>query len=273
MSFPGGKIFIPAALFLFLLSCKGKEELKDYSARVEKDYLSPHTVDSVLTTERYRNYYKEEFINKWVQDRIFYNEAVKKGILESDEYKNLVAGIKEEAAISLYLKRINDDFDLSYTQDDLKNFYKENAEEFRTGDDAYVFNEIKFVSYDKAVQFRQTLMESGWDHTIKVFAGDPTIRSSAPKRFLMGNQIQPYEIYKLIVNMQENDVSILTETEPGVFAIVQLVKSYLKESIPDFEFISDLVKDRFLMQKRKILLNEIIQDLYSKYDIEIKKDK
>jgi len=267
------KIFLLVSIAVLAASCKPKEEPKGYTARVDKDYLLDRALDSVLTTERYRNYFKEEYINKWIHDRILYNEAVKRGILESDEYKKLVSDIKEEAAIALYLKKLNEGMDLSYNEDDLKNFYRDNSDEFRCGDDAFVYNEIKFVSYDKAVQFRQTLLESGWDHTMKVFSGDATIRTFASKKFGFANQIQPNEIYKIIVNMQENDVSILTETEPGVFAIVQLVKSYPKDSVPDFEYISDLVKDRLLMQKRKILTDESIQSLYSKYDIEIKKDK
>ncbi len=258
---------------LLLASCKEEKEVKDYSARVEKDYLYNSTLDSALTTEKYKNLYKEEFVNRWVHDRLLYNEAVKNGILDDEEYKKIVAAIKEEAAIALYIKKLNDEFDLSFNEDDLKDFYRESAEEFRCGDDAFVYNEIRFVSFDKAVQFRQVLMENGWDKALQVFKGDPTIRSLSPNRFLFGNQIQPFEIYKIVVNMQAGDVSILTETEPGVFTIVQLVKSFPKDSVPDFEYITDLVKDRFLMQKRKILLDEAVQKLYSKYDIEIKKDK
>lgn len=267
------KIALAIPFVLTLVSCREDKEVKDYSARVEKDYLYNSSLDSALTTEKYKNYYKEEFVNQWVHKKLLFNEAVKNGILDEDEYKKAIADIKEEAAVALYIKKLNDEFDLSYNEDDLKEFFRESAEEFRCGDDAYVYNEIRFVSYDKAIQFRQTLLESGWDHTIQVFKGDPTIRAVAPKRFLFGNQIQPFEIYKIVVNMQANDVSILTETEPGVFTIVQLVKSFQKDSVPDFEYITGLVRDRYLMQKRKQLFDEAIQNLYSKYDIEIKKDK
>lgn len=268
----GNKIlFITVAALL--AGCSKKEEPKEYSARVEKDYLYNQTLDSVLTTEKYRNYFKEEYINRWVHDRLLYNEAVKNGILDEPEYKKAVQNIKEETAIAFYLKKLNDEFDISYDEEDLKKFYDDNAEEFRCGDDAYVYNEIKFVSYDKAIQFRSTLLESGWDNTLKVFQGDPTIRYSSAHRYAFANQIQPYEIFQIITNMQEKDVSILTETEPGVFTIVQLIKGFPKDSIPDYEFIAENVKQRFIMQKRKFMVDEAIGKLYSKYDIEIKKGK
>lgn len=262
--------FVAAAL---LAGCSKKEEPKEYSARVEKDYLYNQAIDSVLTTEKYKNYFKDEYINRWIHDRLLYNEAVKSGILDEPEYKKAIEDIKEQTAIAIYLKKLNDEFDLSYDEDDLKKFYNDNAEEFRCGDDAFVYNEIKFVSYDKAIQFRSTLLESGWDNTLKVFQGDPTIRSNKANKYAFANQIQPFEIYKIITNMQEKDVSILTETEPGVFTIVQLVKGFDKDSVPDYEFIADNVKERFLMQQRKIMVDEEIGKLYSKYDIEIKKDK
>lgn len=267
----GNTVFLIAAAVL-LASCGGKEEKREYSARVEKDYLFKSTLDSVLTTEKYRNYFKDEYINKWVHDRLLYNEAVKNGILDDPGYKKVIENIKEEAAIAVYIQKLNNEFDLSFTENDLEDFYKGNAEEFRCGDDAYVFNEIKFVSYDRAVQFRTTLLETGWDNTLKVFKNDPTIRANLTKKFAFGNQIQPYEIFKIVVNMQENDVSILTETEPGVFTIVQLVKSFAKDSVPEYEYITGLVKERYLMVKRKTMIDELIQKLYSKYDIEIKKD-
>ena len=263
-------IIILAALFN---ACKEKNEVKEYSARVEKDYLYNRAIDSALITEKYKNFYKDEFVNQWVRDQLLYNEAVKEGITEDQEYKRLIENIKKEAVIAVYLNKLSEDFDLSYTEDDLKKFYKENIEEFRCGDDAYVINEIDFVSQDKALQFRNTLFESGWDNTLKVFKGDPTIRRNNNRKFLFANEIQPFAIYRVVANMQNNDVSILIESEPGVFTIVQLVKSFLKDTVPDFEYVSDLVKGRYLIKKRKALTDQIIQKLYSKYDIEIKKDK
>ena len=260
-------------LLLAVTACSKKEEVREYSARVEKDFLYTSSLDSVLTTDRYKNLYREEYINRWIHDKLLYKEAVKNGILDDAEYKNIIANIKEEAAIALYVKRLNDEFDLSYNDEDLKSFYRDNADDFKCGDDAYVYNQISFVSYDKALKFRSTLLESGWDNTVKVFTGDPTIRGLEQNKFSYANEIQPDEIYKIVVNMQENDVSILTETEPGVFTIVQLVKSFPKDSVPDFEYIQNQVKERYVMQKRKYLLNEAVQKLYSKYDIEIKKDK
>jgi len=256
-----------------LFSCREKEKEVDYAVRVENDYLNNGTIDSVLTTERFKNLFRDEYINKWIRNRVLYKEAVKKGILDDEEYKKAVADIKEEAAIAVYLKRLNEELDISFNEEDLKNFFKEKSEEFKCGDDAYVFNEISFVSYEKAVQFRATLLESSWENTFKVFKGDPTIRKSSEKKFSFANEIQPNEIYKIVVNMQENDISILTETEPGVFTIVQLIKNFPRESVPDYEYIAPQVKERYLMQKRKELIDEKIKNFYSKYDIEIKKDK
>ncbi len=269
----GKKIICFIFLTAFFYACKEKKEINEYSARVEKDYLFNSAIDSVLTTEKYKNFYKEEYINQWVQNQLLYNEALKEGITEDPEYKKLIENIKKEALIALYLARLSEDFDLSYSEDDLKKFYKDNLEEFRCGDDAFVINEIDFVSQDKALQFRSTLFETGWDNTLKVFKGDPTIRKNNNRKFLFANEIQPFAIYRVVANMQNNDISILIESEPGVFTIVQLVKNFLKDTIPDFEFVSDLVKERYLMKKRKVLTDQIIQKLYSKYDIEIKKDK
>lgn len=256
-----------------LTACKEKKETKEYSARVEKEYLFNQAIDSVLTTEKYRNFYKDEYINQWVHNQLLYNEAVKEGIPEDPEYKKLIEDIKKEAVIAVYLNKLNEEFDLSYTEDELKDYYNDNLEEFRCGDDAYVINEIDFVSQEKALQFRATIFETGWDNALKVFKGDPTIRKSVSRKFLFANEIQPFAVYRAVANMQNNDISILIETEPGVLTIVQLVKSFLKDSVPEYEFVGSLVKERFLMKKRKILIDQLVEKLYSKYDIEIKKDK
>ena len=90
MNFNKKEILLIIVFAAVITTCKEKKETKEYSARVEKEYLFNQTIDSVLTTEKYRNFYKDEYINQWVHNQLLYNEAVKEGITEDPEYKKSV---------------------------------------------------------------------------------------------------------------------------------------------------------------------------------------
>ena len=83
--------------------------------------------------------------------------------------------------------------------------------------------------------------------------------------------IYPSQLSRIIKDFYPEEISIVISEKPGYYSVVQLMDKYGKESIPPFEIIKSEVEKRFIAEKKQILVEEFLKDLYSKNEIEIKK--
>jgi hypothetical protein len=56
----------------------------------------------------------------------------------------------------------------------------------------------------------------------------------------------------------------------GNYFIVQLLRKFDKDSIPPYEIIEGLIRDRYMALKKEQFIKDYVKDLYSKNDIEVK---
>lgn len=258
-------------LFAAILSGCGKDDPdRKYIARVDNAYLTEKDLNAELDTSNIQTGRKNEFIRNWVETEVYYQEAIKENITEDEEFKQLLTKARKELAKSFLIKKIYSETVFDYNQQDLENYYLSQKEEFRVFNETYLYNMIVFNEEDKAVLFRNTLVESDWNKTSNVFRGDPSIIKEQTGILKSDYKIQPYTLYLMLQNLMPDEVSIILNMEPSDFTIVQLIKKYEKNEIPEFEVIRDDVEQKYLMEKRKEFLRNYQKEIYSNYKIEIK---
>ncbi len=260
------------ALFIISLffGCTEKEIEKDYVARVKDEYLTLDDIARAIDTSRAEKSYIVEYINNWVLREMFFQEAIKKNIVTEDEYLRIVQSSQKELANALLLKKIFLDGQYTFETTELEAYYNSKKNEFNLLNDAVLINSISFFDEDRAIQFRSTLLESDWNKTSLAFRGDTTIITEKPNLLLLEYEINPANLLRLIRELLPNEVSIVIETEPNTFTVVQIVEKYIKGEIPPFNAIRTEIEKRYLAEKHESLIKEYILSLKSKYDIEIK---
>lgn len=261
--------------FLFLLlasvSCSKQEKEPKEIARVGGTILNEEELSSALNDYQYRAKVREEFITNWIEQEVLYQKAVDEGITEDKEYNSIIERSKKELAAALLIKKVLDENIQEPALDDLKNFYEKYKEDFRLQDDTYSYNFVQFNNYEKAVQFRSILVASDWDKAINAFRSDVSLLNSTRREFIPGYKLQPVTLQKIMSVLFPNEASIVLETEPMKFTVVQLLEKINKDDVPSFEAAKEAVKERYSAFKNKEFIRQYIDQLIADHNIEIKR--
>lgn len=260
------------SLFFLLVSCEDKPEEKDYVARVNDNVMSKAELLELAGDETLSNKHEVELIRNWVEDEIFYQEAEALKLLESKRYRQLMEDAEREIASVLIKENYFSTLDISYSETDLVEYYEKYKSDLRVNDDAYVFNLASFPDENSAIQFRRNNLGNEWASISSFRENYPRALEYIRDEFAYKHEIYPLAILRTLSSQLPGEVSIVLNLEPGKHTIVQLVKKIARGVIPEFENVRNLVRIRYLALKRRESFNQYFQDLYSKYNIEIKKE-
>lgn len=261
-------VFLTAAVIL-TNGCGKEKSGKNFVARVDNSVLSAQDISKDIDTSGLQPSHKNEYIRNWIETELFYQEAVDEGILKDDDFKRIAEKSKKELAKAFLLKKILESNAIDLKSEESEGFYNLHKEEFRLSHDSYLYNEIVFNDESKAILFRSTLMESDWERATNVFGKDKSILSEKSYIFESDYLLQPNEQYLVLQELEPNEVSIVIDREPNRFVVVQLIKKYRPNEIPEYAAVKKLAAERLQMRKRELLLHEYLKKLYSKHKIEL----
>lgn len=259
-------------LALLTVGCKEEEKPEAYVAQVGGEVLTESRLEEELAEVENSAMYREEYIRNWIESEMLYQEAVDEGILDSDEYRKITAGSEKRLAAAIYVKKYFEESPVKYFEADLEEYYNNKPEDFLTPSSGVVLNLISFEDIERAVLFRSKAVNDGWLSAVQTFGSDNNVSRQYGKRLLYDYQLQPQNLKRVINNLAENEVSIVVETEPQLFTIVQVVGRIKRNEVPPYEFVKNEVKKRYMLFKQRELFKEHLNKLYSNYDVEISKE-
>lgn len=261
------------ALFMpFILSCEKEKVAEDYVAKVNDVILSENELEDALDSKFHDKKYKDEYIRQWVETELLYQEAVENDITDEPEYKSVLEQSRKQLAVSFLLKEYYKDWEADYGVKELKSYFNKYINDFKIFDDAYVLNIADFNDESRAILFRYTLIESDWNSALSVFHNDESILDTKSNQLYYRYQIRPIMLYRAIKNLLPSETSIVLQTEPGIFTVVQLVTSLEKNSFPNYEYVEGLVKERYEVTLKTELYRNFIEELFVKHNVKFKKD-
>ena len=257
-------------LFSFgVVGCSKEEKSDKYVAKVNKSVLTEDQVRMGLSEEQNKGKYRSEFINSWIQNEILFQEAEKEGITNDKEFYAILERSKKELAAAFLIKKILADNNVDVNDEEVQKYYDDSKDNFKLNDDAYRLNIVHFNNFDKAVLFRNKLIETDWGRALSSFQKEPAITGSESAVLRYKYQLQPINLLKQLSDMQPNEVSTVIETGQSDYAVVQLTDKLNKDSIPPLEFVKDEIKNRLLVIKRREFVKNYIDKLVSDHNLEI----
>lgn len=258
-----------AVLFVILVftGCEQKETPKVIVAKVGDRVLTEDQLDSLLSFSENKNKYENEVVRNWVESEILFSEAQDKGILQRKDYLQLVDNSNKKLANSIFISDLLREHQITVDDEILKLYYNQNKNELEITDNAFVFNRVVFSEEDKAIQFRSKLIESDWASCISIFEADTSLVLIVTNKYQYEYELPSQKVQVVLQNLNEGETSIIFESEPENFSIVQLVKNFEAYSVPDFEYVKELVKTRYLASQQLKFYNEQMQELFTKYDV------
>jgi hypothetical protein len=255
---------------VLIAGCQESSDKTDYVARVNDSYLSGSDLVGILDSSNVDDDFKAEVIRNWILKELLYQEAFSEGILKERDFKRILEKSKKELAGSLLLKNFSSNVTLDYQPQEVEEYYNHNKREFSFGSNSFKLNIATFSNQNNAVQFRSLLLISGWDEARTKYSNDPTLLKVSNGIVLSQQDIYPQKLARIVNGLHPLEISIVISDDAGYHTVAQVLNNFSKGTIPPFDIIKESVEERFIANKKKQLLDNYINELYSKSDIEIK---
>lgn len=263
---------------LFLLSivlasagCSKETNKKDFVARVNDSYLTREEFASLADTTTLNSDQKVQLIKNWIYDELLYQQAEKNGIVKSDEYQKIIVSSRKKLAAAIMLEQYSEDEKVDFADDELLAYYELNKDYFKNFADSYLINKVTFVDEDKAIKFRYAAINGNWETAVNFFTNDSSIRKSTLYELVEENNIYPYQLSRIIKDFYPLEISIVISEKAGYYSVTQLVRTFPAGTVLPFEVIKEVVKKRFISEKKTELIKKYLKELYSQNEIEIRK--
>ena len=260
-------LIIIAAVFA---GCGKQKPKKNFVARVNNTYLTEEQLAKMIDSKSASDLYRSEVIRNWINRELLYQTAKSEGIPKDSDYREIIARTEKELAASMLVQKYYNKEKTNYDPNDVKEYYKQHQNEFKRFYDSYLINMINFTNEDKAIQFRNTVLESDWEKALNVFKGDSSVYSSNNKKLYYDYEIHPASLSRIVSSLNPGEISIVITNEPGHYIVVQEIQKYEAGSIPPFDVIKPQVAVRFEADRKNDLIKKYINELYSKNDIEVR---
>jgi hypothetical protein len=257
---------------LFILSACGEpEKPTSYIARVNDSYLTESDLAELTDSLSVSEKSKSSIIKNWVKQEILYQEAIKQGLADTKEFKRTIENTKRQLASAMVLDGFSASSKPVYSDKDLENFYKETQTSFRLPFNSYYFNRIDFSDRETAVKFRTELILNGWNEALNKFAKDTCLVNISNGSLIAEQDIYPVRLLRILEGLYPLEISIVIPDERGYYSVVQLLDKYSAQAIPPFEAVKQEVENRYKSALIELALENYVNDLYSKNEVEINK--
>ena len=264
------KLIITLIFAAAIFSGCGKEtQQRDFVAKVNNAYLSKEDLKTMVDSVPGSNQFQSEIIRNWVNRECLYQQAVKEGILKSNEYQKIIEDSKKELAAALMLKKFYEDKETSIDFKSLEIYFKSHTDLFRLNNDSFLLNCINFTNEDRAIQFRTAVIESNWNKAANVFKDDASL--IILDKLFDEVEIHPSGLLRIVRELDSKEISIVVNTGENNYSVVQLIEKYSKGTIPSLDIIKDKVSMMYNSNKKEMQFRDYLERLYSQNDIEIKK--
>ena len=264
-------ILILSAL-LSITACSEQKQKDDYIARVNESYLTREDFASLVDTSKLNSFQKEQIIKNWIYNELLFQEAVRDGIVEDDDFKKILKNSERQLANAMFLKDLSDSEEIDFSDQDLIEYYDNNKNYFRASTNSYLINRVYFKDEDRAIRFRELALATDWDKSIDLITEDSSLHRYERFKLIEETEIYPLQLSRIIADLNTKEISIVITEKPGYYSIVQILEKYPKETILPFESTKDLVKKRFIAEKKTEIIENYLKELYSKNEIEIKNE-
>lgn len=255
--------------FIFYFGCDKKSETKEYVARVNDSFLTEGDIqdlDSLYGNAFARN----EIIKRWIDTELLYQEAEKKGITKDENFLRVINNSRKQLAAAFLKNNILDEKLEKPSISELSEYYEKHVNEFKADEETYVYNLVIFSNEAAAIKFRNKFFELGWDKTTEIFSEDKSLIEHSNNVALYKSNIYPIKLLNMIQELNPGEISIILESSPSKFYVVQLIQMFNKGNTLPFEIVQDRVEAQLVAQRSEEIFQDYLKELYSDNEVEIK---
>jgi len=214
------------------------------------------------------------FVNEWVVSELLFQEAERRGMAESDQLRKQLEATRKRLAVEALLeKEVYGSGTDDVSADDIAGAFKKNLSSFTLREDVARVSFALFSERDAANQFRASILRgSSWDDALAAFTRDSVhgreLRAVARNQYFTQATLFPDELWKLARSLPKEEVSYAVKTAAGYYVLTVHGMRRIGEA-PEFEYVSNEVHERLLIERRRARYERLVSDLRSRHKVEV----
>jgi len=255
-----------------MAACTREAPPRQFIARVDQDVLTEEDLASRQDTLMYSPRQRNEFINEWVNTELLFQEAKARGLADNDQIRKELDDARKKLAVAALLQtEIYREANVS--EDEIVALYNGGGEAFRLREDVVNVSYAMFSDRDAANVFRSKLVRGiAWKAVVDEARQDSLLQSRLLKvvtrQFFTQSTLVPPELWRLARNLGKEEVSFAARIGTGYYVLVLHSLKKQKE-LPDLDYIRDEIRDRILIERRRIEYERFLAGLRSKHSVEL----
>ena len=265
------KIKVFVLPLLILVACSESKRPESYIAKVNDSYLTESELAEMIDSQFVSDKSKAVLVKNWVRQEILFQEAVKEGLTETEPFNRTIENTKKELAAALLLEKYASSIQQQFTEEELEFFFEENKSSFKLPFNSYLLNRSNFSDRDAAVKFRTESIVNGWKPAVNELGRSQQLLTLEDSVLVYEQNIQPVRLLRILEGLYPLEISIVIPDERGYYSVVQLLDKYTSESLPAFNAVKDEVTRRYKSALTELAIENYINDLYSKSEVELNK--
>ncbi len=261
-----------AAVLVLLQACSKQPSQKPFVARVDQEVLTEENLDDSLDSLRRTPRQRREYISEWVDNELLYQEARRRGLENNEQLRHQIEAATRKLVIGELLDR-ELYHEENVSDDEIVALYNGGGEALRLREDVVNASYALFSDRDAANSFRGRLVRgTPWNITVEEVQTDSLLKSHllriATRQYCTQSNLYPTELWRLARNLGKDEVSFAVKTDAGYYIIV--AHSVKKQGeLPDLDYIHDELRNRILIERRRMTYEKLLSELRSKHAVEV----
>ncbi len=230
-------------------------------------HFTKQQIDSVLINYKNQNKFEKEILKQWLDTELLFNEAIFDSLNYDKEFLRIFEQSKKELLAAFYLDKKIFSQKINISENEIYNFYRNKKEEFKLTEDSFIISLVAFEDKNLAYGFREYAFKNSWIQAKSKFYADCYFAKE--DSLIASNDVYATKLIQIINVLQPNEISVPFTIEDSLTYVVKYIGKLNKFEVPDYKYVKNDIKKRVYTHKLKRLYKNLMQSIYTKYNIEI----
>jgi hypothetical protein len=257
--------------------CSGEKGQKPFIARVGTSELAEE--DLVRDSVAGRAHPTQQAVNEWIVSELLYQEAARRGLTTTEEYRRQVDAAKRRLAIVALLdQELYAPADTAFVNDAaITQAFAATGAEYTLHEDVVLASYALFADREIANSFRTALLRgTSWNEALHSIQADekaaPLLLQAATRQYFTQQSLYPQELWKLTRSLGKDEVSFVLKVQEG-FYVVKVYGIKKQGDIPDLDYVRNDVRQRLLLEERRARYDRLVATLRARHGVEVRMDR
>lgn len=269
------RLFAGTFAILLLAGCQKPQQPRTPIARIDSRTLTLEEIEARFDSSRgISRAQVHEYIQRWLTNELLYQEAVRRGLDQSEELETRLTDIRRQLAINALLEQeIYNEASQASAEEDIRSYYESNRGQFLVSQDVALVSFVFFKDREEATSFRNRVMRgTSWSAAKRDLFADALKRTGvvmhADSSYYTQSTLLPTELWRIISSIPRREPSFPVRTDEG-FCILVVWKLTRQGDAADLSYVKDEILSRLAINRRQQTMDKLLENLRSKHVVQI----